>query len=57
MRAATFVGAGQPLEIRDVPLPALPDAGVLIETLAAGVCRTDIHNWLGDWDWLGFQRR
>jgi D-arabinose 1-dehydrogenase-like Zn-dependent alcohol dehydrogenase len=55
MRAATFIGAGEPLEIREVALPDVPADGVRVETLAAGVCRSDIHNWLGDWHWLGFE--
>ncbi|WP_397542796.1 zinc-binding alcohol dehydrogenase family protein [Roseovarius salis] len=43
MRAMIFETPGQPLEPRDMPVPA-PGAGqVLIRVEACGVCRTDLH--------------
>lgn len=53
MRAAVLTAYGEPLEIQDVddPEPGLDD--VVVETEACGVCRSDWHAWMGDWDWVG----
>ena len=49
MRAAVVPALGQPLEIRDVPVPE-PDTGqVLVRIEASGLCHTDIHAARGDW--------
>jgi len=53
MRAAVLVEYGAPLEIRSVDRPTPPADGVVVETEACGVCRSDWHAWRGDWDWLG----
>ena len=53
MRAAVFQGAGEPLEIEEVDRPEPDPDGVVIETDACGVCRSDWHAWQGDWGWLG----
>lgn len=42
MRAARFVGSGQPLELTDVPDPVPGDGEVLIEVCACGICHTDL---------------
>ena len=43
MRAMVLPTPGQPLELRDLPVPR-PRAGqVLVRVLACGVCRTDLH--------------
>ena len=43
MKAMIFTKAGEPLELREVPVPE-PGAGqVLIRVHACGVCRTDLH--------------
>ncbi len=48
MKAMIFTKAGEPLELKEVPVPA-PDAGqVLIRVHACGVCRTDLHIVDGD---------
>ncbi|WP_049917812.1 zinc-binding dehydrogenase [Haloferax denitrificans] len=51
MRAVTFTTPGEPLEIREVDEPALDEAGVIVETEACGICRSDWHAWQGDPLW------
>jgi alcohol dehydrogenase len=36
-----------PLEVRDVPDPVPPRAGVVVRVVATGVCRSDWHAWAG----------
>jgi alcohol dehydrogenase len=55
MRAVTFQGVGDPLELRDVDVPSPGDHEVLVETQACGICRSDWHLWRGDWDWLDIE--
>ncbi|MEV4098202.1 alcohol dehydrogenase catalytic domain-containing protein [Streptosporangium saharense] len=43
MRAALLTRIGGPLEIREVPVPAIGPDEVLVRTLSSGVCRTDLH--------------
>lgn len=43
MRAALLTGIGDPLEIREVPIPRIGPDEVLVRTLSSGVCRTDLH--------------
>jgi alcohol dehydrogenase len=47
VRAAVFHAYGEPLAIEDVPDPAPPADGVVIEVGATGVCRSDWHAWMG----------
>jgi D-arabinose 1-dehydrogenase-like Zn-dependent alcohol dehydrogenase len=49
MRAAVFTEFGEPLDVRDVDSPSLDPAGVVVETEACGICRSDWHGWVGDW--------
>lgn len=51
MRAAIYTGRGEPLEITDVDRPTPSPDGVVIETDACGVCRSDWHAWQGDPVW------
>jgi D-arabinose 1-dehydrogenase-like Zn-dependent alcohol dehydrogenase len=53
MRAAVLREYGEPLEIEDVDRPDPAPDGVVIETDACGICRSDWHAWQGDWDWIG----
>lgn len=53
MKAAQIVEHGAPLEIREVPDPAPEPHEAVLRVLASGVCRSDWHNWMGDWGWLG----
>jgi alcohol dehydrogenase len=57
MRAVVFQGPEEPMEIEDIDRPE-PDAdGIVVETEACGVCRSDWHAWKGDWDWIGLMMR
>ncbi len=53
MRAVVFQGAGEPLEVQDVEKPTPDDDGIVVETEACGICRSDWHAWRGDWNWIG----
>jgi alcohol dehydrogenase len=53
MRAAVLEDHGEPLAIEDVDAPEPAPHGVVVETEACGICRSDWHVWQGDWDWLG----
>ncbi|RBI59178.1 alcohol dehydrogenase [halophilic archaeon] len=55
MRAAVFQGPKEPLEIEDVEPPECDDAGIVVETDACGICRSDWHAWQGDWSWIGMR--
>lgn len=48
MRAAVFTDYGEPLEIRSVDPPKCDSAGVVVDTEACGICRSDWHGWMGD---------
>jgi alcohol dehydrogenase len=47
MRAAVFRAFGGPLVVEEVPDPAPPRDGVVIEVGATGICRSDWHAWVG----------
>jgi propanol-preferring alcohol dehydrogenase len=48
MQAAVLDRPGEPLQLRDVPLPEPDDGEVLLRVRACGVCRTDLHIVDGD---------
>jgi propanol-preferring alcohol dehydrogenase len=48
VKAAVLRSSNQPLQIEDVPRPALTRNHVLLRVLACGVCRTDLHIFEGD---------
>ena len=47
MKAAIFDRFKAPLEVRDLPEPACPADGAVVEVAACGVCRSDWHGWTG----------
>ncbi len=47
MRAIYFSKFGEELSVTDVPIPATPINGVVIEVKATGICRSDWHAWMG----------
>jgi propanol-preferring alcohol dehydrogenase len=49
MMAATVVAFGQPLELREWPVPEPGRNEILVKTEACGVCHTDLHAADGDW--------
>ncbi|WP_435157097.1 zinc-dependent alcohol dehydrogenase family protein [Haladaptatus sp. DFWS20] len=55
MRAAVLNAYGEPLSIEDVPEPDIESHGVVIETEACGICRSDWHAWQGHGEWADDQ--
>jgi len=49
-RAAIFKGLGQPMEIRDYPVPEPEPGAILIRVAMANICGSDLHQWRGDLD-------
>lgn len=49
MKAAVVEKLGQPLVIRELPVPTPGPGQVLVEIIASGVCHTDVHAADGDW--------
>jgi alcohol dehydrogenase len=47
MKAVVFEEYGGPLRVRDMPSPACPPDGVVLDVYATGVCRSDWHAWRG----------
>ena len=47
MRAVVMDRIGGTLEVREVPDPAPPAGGVVVEVRATGLCRSDWHAWAG----------
>ena len=43
MKAVRLVAVGNPLEMQEVPLPAVGERDVLVRVKAAGVCHSDVH--------------
>ena len=48
MRAAVLREYRQPLSLEDVPDPPCPPDGVVLRTIACGICRSDWHGWSGE---------
>jgi len=46
-RVAVFLGAGQPLELRDVSLPDLDAGEVLVKVECCTLCGSDLHTYGG----------
>ncbi|MBJ7312225.1 zinc-dependent alcohol dehydrogenase [Rugamonas sp. CCM 8940] len=49
MHAAVVETLGQPLALRELPIPAVGPGQILVKTEACGVCHTDLHAANGDW--------
>jgi propanol-preferring alcohol dehydrogenase len=49
MKAAVVEKFGQPLVVRDVPVPTPGPGQALVKIVASGVCHTDLHAADGDW--------
>src|ERR1700683_5268484 len=49
MKAAVVEKFGEPLVIREVPIPTPGPGQALVEIVASGVCHTDLHAADGDW--------
>jgi propanol-preferring alcohol dehydrogenase len=49
MHAAVVETLGQPLALRELPIPTVGPGQILVKTEACGVCHTDLHAAHGDW--------
>jgi propanol-preferring alcohol dehydrogenase len=49
MQAAVVEKFGDPLVLREVPVPEPGPGQALVEIIASGVCHTDLHAADGDW--------
>jgi propanol-preferring alcohol dehydrogenase len=49
MQAAVVEKFGQPLVVREIPVPGPGPGQALVEIVASGVCHTDLHAADGDW--------
>jgi alcohol dehydrogenase, propanol-preferring len=49
MQAAVVERFGQPLVLRELPIPVPGPGQILVKTEACGVCHTDLHAANGDW--------
>lgn len=47
MKAAVYHSFGSEIQVTQMPDPQLPDSGVIIQTAATGICRSDWHGWMG----------
>src|SRR4051812_9745671 len=47
MRALVMHAFREPPALEDVPEPALPADGAIVEVRATGLCRSDWHGWMG----------
>jgi len=52
MRAVVLEEYGEPLAVRDVDEPQVTPEGVVVETDACGICRSDWHAWQGHGEWV-----
>jgi 2-desacetyl-2-hydroxyethyl bacteriochlorophyllide A dehydrogenase len=43
VKAIQLVEIGQPLQVRDVPVPPVGDRDILVRVKAAGICHSDVH--------------
>jgi len=49
MQAAVVEKFGEPLVLREIPVPEPGPGQALVEVVASGVCHTDLHAAEGDW--------
>jgi propanol-preferring alcohol dehydrogenase len=49
MKAAVVEKFGEPLKIRELPIPDPKPGMVVVKVIASGVCHTDLHAAQGDW--------
>jgi 2-desacetyl-2-hydroxyethyl bacteriochlorophyllide A dehydrogenase len=43
MKAVRMVQVGQPLELHEIPVPAIGERDILVRVRAAGICHSDVH--------------
>ena len=52
MKAAVLHSFAEPLRIEEVPTPTVGVGEVLVKVAACGVCHSDLHLAMGEWDML-----
>jgi D-arabinose 1-dehydrogenase-like Zn-dependent alcohol dehydrogenase len=57
MKALVMENVGAPMEVKEMPNPALRPDGAIVRVEGSGICRSDWHLWQGDWTWIGFAQR
>jgi alcohol dehydrogenase/NADPH2:quinone reductase len=55
MQAAVLEEYEEPLAIEDVDRPSPDPEGVVAAVDACGVCRSDWHGWVGNWEWFDYK--
>lgn len=55
MRAAVLEAYEEPLAIRDIDTYDPRPDGVVARVDACGVCRSDWHGWVGNWEWFDYK--
>jgi threonine dehydrogenase-like Zn-dependent dehydrogenase len=53
---AAFSGPGRPMQLLEYPVPEPEPGAVVVRTLVANVCGTDLHQWRGEFDVTAFGR-
>ena len=43
MKAVRFIGANQPLQMQEIPIPEIGERDILVRVKAAGICHSDAH--------------
>ena len=43
MKAVRFIGANQPLQMQEIPVPEIGERDILVKVRAAGICHSDAH--------------
>jgi len=47
-RAAVFLGAGRPFDLRELPIPEVEPDAALVRITLANICGSDLHTWRGE---------
>ena len=55
MKAAVLEALQKPLVVREVADPSPEPRGVVVRVEGEGICRSDWHVWMGDWEWIGLK--
>src|SRR4051794_41943338 len=55
-RVAAFYGAGQPMQIKEYPVPDPEPGAIVVKMTVANVCGSDLHQWRGEFDVEKFGR-
>ena len=49
-KAAVYYGLGQPIEIKEFPVPDPEPGAIVVKVTRANICGSDLHMWRGDMD-------